>query len=172
MWAPIANNLVSVAVLVAYLVVYGPAQGDERCSGFDPGQELLLGLGSTLGIVVQFLILIPYLRAAGVRYRPRFDFRDSGLGHTLRLGIWTVLVVVVNQIAYTVVVRLASGGTAQAATNAKRLKQESNVSAVFVPHSGGIFALQDFNEKDNFLVMAYSSVPSITEKELQTMDNG
>ena len=118
MWAPIANNLVSVAVLVAYLVVYGPAQGDERCSGFDPGQELLLGLGSTLGIVVQFLILIPYLRAAGVRYRPRFDFRDSGLGHTLRLGIWTVLVVVVNQIAYTVVVRLASGGTAQAATNA------------------------------------------------------
>jgi len=115
MWAPIANNLVSVAVLVAYLIVYGPAQGDERCSGFDPGQELLLGLGSTLGIVVQFLILIPYLRAAGVRYRPRFDFRDSGLGHTLRLGIWTVMVVVVNQIAYTVVVRLASGGTAQAA---------------------------------------------------------
>ncbi len=53
---------------------------------------------------------------------------------------------------------------AQAATNAKRLKQESNVPAVFVPHSGGIFALQDFNEKDNFLVMAYSSVPSITEK--------
>ncbi len=53
---------------------------------------------------------------------------------------------------------------AQAATNAKRLKQESNVSAVFVPHSGGIFALQDFNEKDNFLVMAYSSVPTITEQ--------
>ncbi|EON92264.1 branched-chain amino acid ABC transporter substrate-binding protein LivK [Marinobacter lipolyticus SM19] len=53
---------------------------------------------------------------------------------------------------------------AQAATNAKRLKQESNVSAIFVPHSGGIFALQDFNEKDDFLLMAYSSVPSITEK--------
>jgi len=52
----------------------------------------------------------------------------------------------------------------QAATNAKRLKQESDVSAVFVPHSGGIFALQDFNEKDDFLVMAYSSVPSITEQ--------
>lgn len=118
MWAPIANNLVSVLVLVAYLLVYGPAQGDERCSAFEPGQELLLGLGSTLGIVVQFLILIPYLRAAGVRYRPRFDFRDSGLGHTLRLGMWTVLVVAVNQIAYTVVVRLASGGTAQAATDA------------------------------------------------------
>lgn len=52
----------------------------------------------------------------------------------------------------------------QAATNAKRLKQESGVPAVFVPHSGGVFALQDFNEKDNFLVMAYTSVPSVTEK--------
>ncbi|WP_289102778.1 ABC transporter substrate-binding protein [uncultured Marinobacter sp.] len=52
---------------------------------------------------------------------------------------------------------------AQAATNAKRLKQESGVPAVFVPHSGGTFALQDFNEKDNFIVMSYSSVPSITE---------
>ena len=117
MWAPIANNAVSVLVLAAYLFVYGPAQGDERCSGFEPGQELLLGLGSTLGIVVQFLILLPYLRAAGIRYRPRFDFRDSGLGHTLRLGMWTVLVIAVNQIAYTVVVRLASGGTAQSATD-------------------------------------------------------
>ncbi|WP_417539603.1 ABC transporter substrate-binding protein [Marinobacter sp.] len=52
---------------------------------------------------------------------------------------------------------------AQAATNAKRLKQESGVPAVFVPHSGGTFALQDFNEKDDFIVMSYSSVPTITE---------
>ena len=53
---------------------------------------------------------------------------------------------------------------AQAATNAKRLKQESNVPAIFIPHSGGVFALQDFNEKDDFLVMAYTSVPTVTEK--------
>lgn len=53
---------------------------------------------------------------------------------------------------------------AQAATNAKRLKQESNVPAVFTPHSGGTFALQDFNEKDDFLVMSYTSVPAVTEK--------
>lgn len=53
---------------------------------------------------------------------------------------------------------------AQAATNAKRLVQESKVPAVFIPHSGGIFALMDFNVEDNFLVMGYTSVPSITEK--------
>jgi putative peptidoglycan lipid II flippase len=115
MWAPIANNVISVAVLVVYLFVHGAARGEELSGGFSTGQEWLLGLGSTVGIAVQFLILLPYLRSAGFRYRPRFDFRGSGLGHTLRLGSWTVAFVVVNQIAYTVVVRLASSGTADAA---------------------------------------------------------
>ncbi len=114
MWAPIANNLIAVAVLVLYLVVYGPTGGPNGDGAYTFGQEALLGLGSTLGIVVQLMILLPYMSAAGYHYRPRFDFRDTGLGHTLRLGVWTVLFVVVNQIAYTVVVRLASGGTADA----------------------------------------------------------
>jgi putative peptidoglycan lipid II flippase len=111
MWAPIANNIVSVAVLVAYLVTFGSAEGRAKQGGFSSGEELLLGVGSTIGIVVQFLVLVPYLRASGFRFRPRFDFRGSGLGHTLRLGLWTVLFVIVNQVAYTVVVRLASSGT-------------------------------------------------------------
>ncbi|WP_151083895.1 murein biosynthesis integral membrane protein MurJ [Nocardioides cynanchi] len=112
MWAPIANNVISVLVLVIYLVWFGPLALNASGSAYTSRQELLLGGGATLGIVVQVLILVPYLRRAGVRYRPRYDFRHTGLGHTLRLGIWTVLFVVVNQVAFTVVVRLASGGTA------------------------------------------------------------
>ncbi|QIX28915.1 murein biosynthesis integral membrane protein MurJ [Nocardioides sp. JQ2195] len=108
MWAPIANNVISMVVLVAYLLVFGPS----AVGAYSPGEEALLGLGATAGIVAQFLILLPYLKKCGFTYRPRFDFRGSGLGHTLRLGTWTVLFVIVNQIAYTVVVRLASSGTA------------------------------------------------------------
>ena len=114
MWAPIANNVISVAVLAAYLGVFGPA-AEHSSAAYSTHQELLLGVGSTLGIVAQFGLLMPYLRTAGFRFRPGFDVRGYGLGHTLRLGVWTVLFVVVNQIAYTVVVRLASSGTAQAA---------------------------------------------------------
>jgi putative peptidoglycan lipid II flippase len=114
MWAPIANNVISVGVLLVYLLAFGPASGAGLCGGFSPGQEWLLGMGATAGIVAQFLILLPYLKATGFQFRPRFDFRDSGLGHTLRLGGWTVAFVIVNQIAYTVVVRLASSGTADA----------------------------------------------------------
>ncbi len=86
MWAPIANNVISVAVLVTYLVVFGAAEGAETVGPFSTDQELLLGVGSTLGIAAQLLILVPYLRKAGFTYRPRFDFRNTGLGRELKLA--------------------------------------------------------------------------------------
>ena len=137
MWAPIANNLVAIAVLALYLVLYGTQEGS---GAYTTSQEALLGLGSTFGIVVQAAVLVPYLRAAGVRVRPRFDFFDAGLARTLRLGAWTVLFVVVNQIAYTVVVRLATSGSAQAVTertdNAAGYTVYANAFLlVMVPHS-------------------------------------
>jgi len=134
MWAPIANNLISVAVLVIYLVVFGPAQ--DLFGPYTAQQELLLGLGSTLGIAVQFAILVPYLRATGFRFRPRFDFFNTGLGHTFRLGVWTVLFVVVNQLAYTVIVRLASSGTMTAGGDGTGYTVYSQTFLIImVPHS-------------------------------------
>jgi putative peptidoglycan lipid II flippase len=115
MWAPIANNVISIVVLVLYLFWFGALPQGDGCAPYTGTQELVLGGGATLGIAAQVLILVPVLRAAGVSFRPRYDFHDSGLGHTFRLGVWTVLFVVVNQVAYTVVVRLASGGTARSA---------------------------------------------------------
>ncbi|HKY56669.1 MAG TPA: lipid II flippase MurJ, partial [Aeromicrobium sp.] len=103
MWAPIANNLVAIAMLGTYLTVFGSSDGRD---GFSTTQAVLLGLGSTLGIAVQAVLLIPYLRRAGFRFRPRFDFRHTGLGHTLRLGAWTLGFIVANQAAYIVVQRL------------------------------------------------------------------
>ncbi len=138
MWAPIANNVIAVLVLVTYLFVFGPASKQDN-SAYDTGQELLLGLGATLGIAVQFLVLLPYLKKSGFTYRPRFDFRGSGLGHTLRLGVWTVLFVIVNQIAYAVVTRLASAGTAAGATGGDTGTGYTIYSQAFllvmVPHS-------------------------------------
>jgi putative peptidoglycan lipid II flippase len=133
MWAPIANNVISVAVLAVYLVAFGPAK--DVLGAYTSDQELVLGVGSTLGIAAQLVILVPYLRSAGFRYRPRFDFRGTGLGHTLRLGVWTVLFVIVNQIAYTVVVRLASGGTASSADGTGYSIYSSTFLIVMVPHS-------------------------------------
>jgi len=129
MWAPIANNVISILTLVLYLRVFGSANS----GGYTTGQETLLGLGSTLGIAAQLLLLLPSLRAAGVRWSPRFDFRGSGLSHTLRLGIWTLLFVVVNQIAYTIVTRLASSGSGHAGTGYTVYSNSFLVTQV--PHS-------------------------------------
>lgn len=135
MWAPIANNVIAIGVLVVYLVWFGPATEAEQHGAFTSAQEAWLGIGSTVGILAQFLILVPYLRAAGVRIRPRFDFRGSGLGHTLRLGVWTVLFVIVNQAAYVVVVRLASGGTAESTDGTGITIYSSALLVAMVPHS-------------------------------------
>src|SRR5688572_16478106 len=108
MWAPIANNVVSIMVLLLYLFVF------ERTSTgapFTTGQELLLGLGSTLGIAAQAAVLIPFLRASGYHFRPRFDFKNTGLGKTFRLAKWTLGFVLVTQAALVVVSKLASGAT-------------------------------------------------------------
>ena len=121
MWAPIANNVIAVAMLVVYLLVWGRATGAEQLAALDTSQEVLLGLGSTLGIAAQCLVLVPYLRASGFTYRPRFDFRDPELRKTLSLGIWTVLFVIATQTAYFVVVKLASDGGAEGGTRLHRL---------------------------------------------------
>ncbi|MEG1100844.1 MAG: ABC transporter substrate-binding protein [Comamonas sp.] len=52
----------------------------------------------------------------------------------------------------------------ETAINAQRLVQQHKTAAVLVPHSGGIFAAQTTNERNNFIVLAYSSVPQITNR--------
>ncbi|SKB07091.1 murein biosynthesis integral membrane protein MurJ [Aeromicrobium choanae] len=137
MWAPIVNNLVALAVLGAYAVIFGVAS-PGAADGFSTAEAWLLGLGSTLGIAVQALVLVPFLRQVGFRYRPRFDFRGVGLGHTLRLGAWTLAFIVVNQIAYFVIVRLASGadieGVKQKVSSAGQVVYDVGFLISQVPH--------------------------------------
>ncbi len=54
----------------------------------------------------------------------------------------------------------------EAATNAKRLAGQENAPIVFCSHSGGILAIQGFNEKQSpkFLLGAYSSEPAILKQ--------
>lgn len=134
MWAPIANNALSIAMLVTYLLVWGPVgDGPLLDEPLSTSQEVLLGLGSTLGIVAQCLVLLPYLRRSGFVYRPRFDFRDPELRKTLSLGVWTVMFVVVTQAAYLVVVKLASGGAVDGGTG--YTVYANSLLIMMVPHS-------------------------------------
>ncbi|MDX6286157.1 MAG: putative peptidoglycan lipid flippase [Frankiales bacterium] len=105
MWTPVLNNLVVIVTGLWFLAItHGrPAPGE-----LGHGRELLLGLGTTAGIVVQTLALLPALRASGFRWKFRFDLRGSGLGHAARIAGWVLVYVAANQAAYLVIVRLAS----------------------------------------------------------------
>jgi branched-chain amino acid transport system substrate-binding protein len=51
----------------------------------------------------------------------------------------------------------------EAGANAKRLMQENKTPIIFTPHSGGVFALQVFNQQDKFIIGAYTSEPKVSE---------
>lgn len=110
MWAPIANNLVSIATLSVYFLVWG--NGNDHSLAFTLPQLLLLGLGSTAGIAVQTTVLLFSVHRLGFRLRLRFDLKGTGLGHTFSLTKWTLGFVAVNQLALMVVNRLATSATA------------------------------------------------------------
>lgn len=108
MWAPIVNNIISIAVFGLYFLVWGI--GDPSAA-FTTGQILVLGIGSTLGIIAQFLVLLPFMKRTGFTFRFRFDLRGAGLGRTAHLAKWTIYYVIVSQLTLIVVQRLASSAT-------------------------------------------------------------
>lgn len=109
MWTPVLNNLVIIGVFGLFLYL-----SHHGAQGLTAGETRLLGLGTTAGIVVQALALIPSLRAAGFRWRPRFDWRGQGLARPLRNAGWLVMLVFTNQIGYWVVTRLSTTAGRQA----------------------------------------------------------
>lgn len=109
MWAPIVNNLVGIAVLGGYMLTWGTNASHGQ--PFTVEQVVALGVGSTLGIVLQTLALVPAVRRIGFRYRPRWDLRGTGLGETFHLAKWMLGYVLLTSIAQVIVSRLASDAT-------------------------------------------------------------
>ena len=110
MWAPVLNNLVGIGVLLAFLIV----APDVSANTITAQQSALLGIGTTLGFVVQALVLVPVVRKSGLHLKARFDWRNSDLGKSFRLGGWTLLFVLINQIGYLVIVKVATSAAVQA----------------------------------------------------------
>ncbi|MFF3765970.1 murein biosynthesis integral membrane protein MurJ [Streptomyces sp. NPDC001922] len=109
MWTPVLNNIVVISTFGAFIWAFGGFT-DTRVSAatITPEGVRLLGIGTLLGLVVQALAMVPYLREAGFRIRPRFDWRGHGLGKAARLAKWTFLFVLANQLGMVVVTQLAT----------------------------------------------------------------
>ncbi|WP_326766637.1 murein biosynthesis integral membrane protein MurJ [Streptomyces sp. NBC_01591] len=109
MWTPVLNNIVMIFTFGMFIWVYGTsAESQMGVETIPPEGVRLLGIGTLLGLVVQALAMVPYLREAGFRFRPRFDWKGHGLGKTVKLAKWTVLFVLANQAGVIVVTQLAT----------------------------------------------------------------
>lgn len=105
MWTPVLNNVVLIAMFGAYV---GLLTIPETVAEITDAQVRLLGVGTTLGIALQALALIPYAREAGFRFRPRFDWRGTGLRKSANAARWTLLFVLVNLVSMTIVAHYAT----------------------------------------------------------------
>ena len=101
MFTPVANNV----FLIAVLFTFGTIARSPTLAGVATHRSwlLLLGLGTTLGVVLQACLLIPSLRRAGLHLRFRFDLRHEAVRTIGRLSGWTFGLVLANQVALLVV---------------------------------------------------------------------
>ena len=109
MWAPIANNLVGIALFGGFLLC---APGID-ISSITSNQVALLGWGTTFSVVVQALVLVPVIRKLGISIKPKLGL--SGLGKSFNLAGWTLVYVLISQLGYLVTVNVATSAAVRSA---------------------------------------------------------
>lgn len=109
MFVPILNNLTVICVLLglAGAVQHPTIQGIRH----DEAYLLALGLGTTAGVLIQAVALIPSLWRAHIRVGWRWDPRHEAVATIVKLSGWTFGFVVANQVALFVMLALASHTT-------------------------------------------------------------
>jgi putative peptidoglycan lipid II flippase len=109
MWAPIANNLVGIALFGGFLL-FSPG---IDINSITSNQVAILGWGTTFSVVVQALVLIPVIRKLGITLKPRLGL--SGLGKSFNLAGWTLVYVLISQLGYLVTVNVATSAAVRSA---------------------------------------------------------
>ena len=109
MWAPIANNLVGIALLT-YFIVMVPKFTAETIT---PTQVAVLGWGTTAGVIVQALLVIPAVKKTNFHLKIRFGL--GGLGKSFSLAGWTLVYVLISQLGYLVTVSVATSAAVRSA---------------------------------------------------------
>ena len=111
MWTPVINNVVVIFVALLYWATDHSTSADTVSSfGLN-----LLGIGTTLGIVIQSVCLFPIMWRAGFSMRLTFDFRRSEINEIGRMSGWMFGYVATQWLGNLVAQRVANSASASAA---------------------------------------------------------
>ncbi len=109
MWAPVLNNVVSLAGLVAYVVVFGTdPTGTQNVADWSQLQISWIAGTATIGVISQALILFVAWKKIGIKLNLNFKWRGFGLRPALKAASWSLGMVVVTQIGGLVQTVVAS----------------------------------------------------------------
>ena len=116
MFVPIANNLVVIGMLVWFHALV-PTPSLATIEAHHTAL-VLLGIGTTLGVVVQAALLVPSLLRSDLHIRFRWQPGHEAMRRITRLAGWTFGIVLSNQVALVVVLALADGARVPGAVSA------------------------------------------------------
>jgi len=108
-WAPVVNNVVAIATLGLYLIVPGELSVDPVRMG--NAKLLVLGIGTTLGVVAQAAVLLIAIRARRISLRPLWGI-DDRLKRFGTMAAAMVLYVLISQVGLVVGNQIASTAAA------------------------------------------------------------
>lgn len=115
MWAPVVNNVVGIAGIFIFWRVLGTETDWAGDPSVWTGEPVVLLAGiSTLGIVVQALILLIPLRRTGFKMRPVWGVRGHGLGEVSRTAIWAFSALCVAQLGFLAISNIAAAANGYA----------------------------------------------------------
>jgi len=108
MFAPLLNNVIVIATFALFRLRH--AAGAPQLQDLSFSDKMLLGGGTTLGVIAMTLVLFPYIRALPGRYSARaFQWRHPAIRHVGNLAKYSIGYVIVNQVGLWVVYALANG---------------------------------------------------------------
>ncbi|MEO6199663.1 MAG: murein biosynthesis integral membrane protein MurJ [Cryobacterium sp.] len=114
-WVPVLNNIVAIAGLIAFGLLFGAdPTGQRSAAAFSPGMIALLAGSATLGVLAQAVVLYYFWRRIGLRYRPDFHFRGVGLGTAGKMAGWTFGMLLLTTAAGIVETQVALVATGKA----------------------------------------------------------
>ncbi|WP_139415659.1 murein biosynthesis integral membrane protein MurJ [Agromyces laixinhei] len=134
-WVPVLNNIVALAGLAVFALVFGTdAVGTRPANEWDPAMIALLAGSATLGVAAQALVLFWFWRRAGLRYRPDFAWRGVGLRSTAGIASWTFGMLLLTTIAGFVETSVV--GVSAASPDEASVSMQQNAWLIFMlPHS-------------------------------------
>ncbi|QEO14529.1 murein biosynthesis integral membrane protein MurJ [Agromyces intestinalis] len=135
-WVPVLNNVVALAGLGVFVLMFGTDPTGTLWSAGDwsPAMIAVLAGSATLGVAAQALILFWFWRRAGLRYRPDFQWRGVGLRSTAGIAGWTFGMLLLTTVAGFVETSVV-GYSADSPDEASIYVQQTAWLIFMLPHS-------------------------------------